>query len=240
MIEVRDVHLRFEDFYLQDINLRIEEGCFFVLMGPTGAGKTVLLEAIAGHHRLQSGTIMMRGHDVTRWLPEERRVGIVYQDYALFPHLSVEENVRFASRYLSDDARRGLEERFGTLVTRLNLRHLLHRKPATLSGGEAQRTALARALLPDPDVVLLDEPLSALDPAFRGDMRDMLGELHAETGKTFVVVTHDFAEARELGSKGAILNQGRIAQAGTIEELFEAPVDEFVARFTGVSRRARG
>jgi len=234
MIRLTGVHLRFDEFYLQNINLEVGEGCFFVVMGPTGAGKTVLLEAIAGHHQVEAGTVVLRGQDVTRRSPEERRIGIVYQDYALFPHLSVAENILFARPYLGAVARSGHQIRFEELVTRLNLRHLLHRKPLTLSGGEAQRTALARALLPDPDVILLDEPLSALDPAFRGEMRDMLKRLQRETGKTFIVVTHDFSEARDLGSRGAIMNLGQIVQQGPIEELFTRPANDFVARFVGV------
>ncbi len=238
MIRLVGVCLRFEEFFLQDINLEIEEGCFFILMGPTGAGKTVLLEAVAGHHNLKSGKVFLRGQDVTHLPPEERRIGIVYQDYALFPHMSVEDNIRFAVPYMGERARLGQPERFKNLVSRLNLAHLLHRRPSTLSGGEAQRTALARALFSDPDLVLLDEPLSALDPAFRGELRDMLKSLHTETGKTFIVVTHDFSEARELGSRGAVMNQGRIAQQGSIEEIFAEPSEEFVARFVGARHRS--
>jgi molybdate/tungstate transport system ATP-binding protein len=236
MIRLEGVYLHFDEFFLRDINLRIEEACFFVLMGPTGAGKTVLLEAIAGHHKIQKGSVFLRSQDVTRHSPEQRRIGIVYQDYALFPHLSVAENILFALPYMKAEVRAGHERRFEELVTRLNLGHLLHRKPLTLSGGEAQRTALARALLPDPDLILLDEPLSALDPAFRGEMRDMLKDLQRETGKTFIVVTHDFGEARDLGRRGAIMNQGQIIQQGTIEELFTQPANDFVARFVGLTR----
>ncbi|HPE36628.1 MAG TPA: ATP-binding cassette domain-containing protein [Spirochaetales bacterium] len=239
MISVRGLSLRFEGFRLDDINLDIEEGCFFIVMGPTGAGKTVLLEAIAGHHALDSGSVSLRGVDVTRLPPEARRVGIVYQDYALFPHLNVERNIRFAEAYLGDDEADARGLRFRRLVERLDIGHLLGRKPGTLSGGESQRVALARALLPDPDLVLLDEPLSALDPAFRGELRDMLKDIHRDTGTTFVAVTHDFDEARDLGTRGAVMNRGRIVQDGSIADIFERPNDEFVARFVGASARAR-
>ncbi|HUW69101.1 MAG TPA: ATP-binding cassette domain-containing protein [bacterium] len=146
------------------------------------------------------------------------------------------ENIRFAERYMKAASRDGMQERFASLVSRLDLGHLLHHHPDTLSGGEAQRTSLARALFPDPDVILLDEPLSTLDPAFRGDTRDMLKSLQAETGKTFIVVTHDFLEAQELGSCCAIMNHGRILQHGSIDELFTRPADDFIARFVGVPR----
>jgi molybdate/tungstate transport system ATP-binding protein len=233
VIEINDLAVCLGEFRLREITLSIEEGAFFALMGPTGSGKTVLLEAIAGLVPIQSGSIRLKQRDITRLPPEKRGVGIMYQDYALFPHLTVAGNITFGLRYGAHDGHKA-EKRFATLVDALGIGHVLQRYPETLSGGELQRAALARALIVEPRVVLLDEPLSALDPNFREDIRAMLGEIHHSLGVTFVMVTHDFAEALSLASRAAVMHDGMIRQVGTVKEIFRKPTSSFVADFVGM------
>ncbi len=233
MIRTEGLNIHLGDFHLRDITLSIAENQFFVLMGPTGAGKTVLLEALAGLVPTRSGRILINGRDVTRFPPEKRGVSIVYQDYALFPHLSVGKNIFYGVHYHridKDIARR----RFSELVEQLNIGHIVKRRPGTLSGGELQRVALARALMVNPDVILLDEPLSALDPVFREEIRIMLKTLHSTSRTTFFMVTHDFAEALSLADRAAIMNQGEIEQAGSMQDIFSRPESTFVADFVGM------
>ncbi|MCK9276036.1 MAG: ABC transporter ATP-binding protein [Syntrophales bacterium] len=233
MIETRNLTVRLGEFYLQDINISIGRNEFFVLMGPTGAGKTVLLEAIAGLIAVDQGSIRIGVKEVTALAPERREVGIVYQDYSLFPHMTVRENIVYGLRYhkiKKSDAK----GKFERLVSELNLSHLLNRLATNLSGGENQRVALARALMIEPLVLLLDEPLSALDPRFREEIRENLKSLHKNSDTTFLMVTHDFAEALSLADRAAIMNNGRIEQEGTVEEIFRKPSSTFVADFVGM------
>ncbi|MBN2418217.1 MAG: ABC transporter ATP-binding protein [Deltaproteobacteria bacterium] len=233
MITISGVNIRLGQFNLRNIELTIKKHEFFILMGPTGAGKTVLLEAIAGLIPVTDGTIAVKGRDVTRLPPEKRKVGIVYQDYCLFPHLTVQENIIFGVRYQLID-KSLVHTRFDRLVKLLNLSHLLQRLPVNLSGGENQRVALARALMVEPEVLLLDEPLSALDPRFREEIRHGLKELHANSNITFLMVTHDFAEALSLADRAAVMNDGKICQSGKVNDLFQKPQSEFVADFVGM------
>jgi molybdate/tungstate transport system ATP-binding protein len=240
MITLRNISVEYADFQLKNVSLKIEAGEFFVLMGPTGAGKTVLLEAIAGLAPLASGEVLLDGRDISTLPPEKRGIGLVYQDYALFPHLTVEQNIRFGLRYshrrgLAEDGNESSAEAyFHRLTKQLDLEHLLHRKPPTLSGGEAQRAALARALIIRPRLLLLDEPLSALDAAFREEIRKQLRYLHRETGTTFLMVTHDFHDALALGTRAAVIHNGRVEQTGSVREIYRRPASHFVARFVGM------
>ncbi|MBW1800915.1 MAG: ATP-binding cassette domain-containing protein [Deltaproteobacteria bacterium] len=186
MIRIDHLNIRLKDFRLRDINLSVEENTFFVLMGPTGAGKTVLLEAIAGLIPLKSGRIYARDREINGLPPEKRGVGIVYHDHALFPHLTVMENIMYGLRFHRID-RAGAEKRCERLIDILNLSHILKRLPTNLSGGEKQRVALARALVVQPEVLLLDEPLSALDPNFREEVRNALKALHRSSKITFLI-----------------------------------------------------
>jgi molybdate/tungstate transport system ATP-binding protein len=233
MIRIENLFVEFTDFSLSDINLTVEEGTFFILMGPTGAGKTVLLEAIAGLIPVKSGTITIGTTAVTTMPPEKRGVGIMYQDYALFDHLDVEHNIMYGLRYHSLDAKRTARN-FDRLIEELGLSRLLKRSTVNLSGGEKQRVALARALIVEPAILLLDEPLAALDPAFREDIRQALKRLHRESGVTFLMVTHDFSEALSLADKAAVVNRGSIEQIGSIEDIFQRPLSAFVADFVGM------
>jgi molybdopterin-binding protein len=244
MISLQDLNVDLGEFTLKDINLDVRAGEYFILLGPTGAGKTVLLEAIAGLHPVLKGTISVDGKEVTRVKPEKRGVGIVYQDQMLFPHLSVERNIAFGLK-ATKCPKQEVKPRIDDAVALLGIGHLLHREPKTLSGGEKQKVALARALVTRPTVLLLDEPLSALDPHTTERMQHELAELHRRLKITIIHVTHDFEEAEALGDRVAVLNDGRIAQVGRPKEVLRHPVSAFVAEFaltrnvfTGQARQA--
>jgi molybdate/tungstate transport system ATP-binding protein len=231
MIQIQDLCIHFSNFALKNVHINIKKHEFFIILGPTGSGKTVLVESIAGIIPVNSGNILINGHDMTHAPPEKRKVGIVYQDYALFPHMTVLENIQYGLSYhkKSHDDR----QRIHDLMAKTGLLHLSHRKPKYLSGGEKQRIALVRALAVRPSVLLLDEPLSALDPCFRDDIQKLLKMLHEQTGTTFLMVTHNFAEALFLGDQGAVLNNGIVEQCGSVESLYTSPQTLFVARFMG-------
>lgn len=228
MVILNGIEKDFSGFALGPVNLNVPEGSFFMLMGPTGSGKTLILETIAGLSRSESGTVVINGRDVTGVKTGKRGVGIVYQDSALFPHLTVQENIKYGLKW----GREGISvER---IVDMLDLGEMLHRMPGKLSGGEKQRTALARALVTGPEVILLDEPMSSLDPHFRGRLRSELREIHATTGATFIMATHDFSDALSLGTSGAVMNKGRIEQQGAIDDIFFKPATPFMATFVGM------
>jgi len=233
MITIENLHIQLGEFDLHDINLHVAENDFFMLMGPSGAGKTILLEAIAGLVPVKSGRIKVAGQDITQLPPERRGISIVYQDYALFPHLTVANNIRYGLRFQKIKKGEG-DQRLDQLLKLLNLQHLANRSPETLSGGEQQRVAMARALIVNPRILLLDEPLSALDPRLREEFRLVLKRLQQQSTATILMVTHDFAEALALGHQGAIINAGRIEQSGSMEELFQRPQSTLVADFVGM------
>jgi len=189
---------------------------------------------VAGLARLDSGTVEIDGRDVTALPPEQRKVSLVYQDHALFPHLTVLHNVMYGQRYHGIAREEGRREARILLET-LGLAHLENRKPLRLSGGEKQRTALARALACRPDVVLLDEPLSSLDPQFRGELRRTLKDIHEKSGTTFLMVTHDFTDAMILAERGAVIKDGALHQQDTVANIFRRPASPFVASFVGMT-----
>jgi molybdate/tungstate transport system ATP-binding protein len=233
MITLENLHIELGEFQLHNINLHIEENDFFMLMGPSGAGKTVLLEAIAGLVTPQQGRIKVAGEDITDLPPEQRGISIVYQDYALFPHLNVADNIRYGLHFHQRDKQAG-EKQLQELLDLFDLQHLEKRYPGTLSGGEQQRVAMARAMIINPQVLLLDEPLSALDPRLREEFRQILKQLQQNTTATILMVTHDFAEALALGGRGAVIHRGRVEQVGTMEDLFQRPQSTTVADFVGM------
>jgi putative spermidine/putrescine transport system ATP-binding protein len=216
------------------IDLEIAEGEFFTMLGPSGSGKTTLLRMIAGFERPDRGTVELAGADVTRVPPYLRNVNTVFQDYALFPHMTVLENVEYGLRVhkVARSDRRARAERALDLV---RLTGLGGRPPVQLSGGQRQRVALARAIVNEPEVLLLDEPLGALDLKLRQEMQTELKRIQREVGITFVYVTHDQEEALTMSDRIAVMNQGRIEQLGSPAHVYEQPATEFVAGFIGVS-----
>jgi len=213
---------------VREVSLDIERGSFFSLLGPSGCGKTTTLRLIAGFETPSAGEIWLNGARIDRLPPYRRNVNTVFQNYALFPHLTVRGNVEFGLRRAGDAA-----ERVHQVLEQLQLLEKESRKPAQLSGGERQRVALARALVLAPDVLLLDEPLSALDPQLRKQVRAELKELQRRTGVTFLFVTHDQEEALALSDRIAVMNAGEVEQAGTPQELYQKPRSRFVASFLG-------
>jgi putative spermidine/putrescine transport system ATP-binding protein len=216
------------------VDLEVAEGEFFTLLGPSGSGKTTLLRLIAGFERPDSGTVELGGVDVTRQPPYARDVNTVFQDYALFPHMSVIENVGYGLkiRKVAKAERRLRAERVLDMV---RLSGLEDRKPLQLSGGQRQRVALARAIVNEPEVLLLDEPLGALDLKLRQEMQTELKRIQQEVGITFVYVTHDQEEALTMSDRLAVVRSGQVEQVGTPVEVYERPATEFVAGFIGVS-----
>ncbi len=216
------------------IDLEIAAGEFFTLLGPSGSGKTTTLRVIAGFERPDAGRVELQGVDVTNVAPSQRAVNTVFQDYALFPHMSVAENVAYGLR-VKGMSRRDRRARTEAVLERVRLPGLGDRKTAQLSGGQRQRVALARAIVNEPPVLLLDEPLGALDLKLRQEMQIFLKELQRELAITFVYVTHDQEEALTMSDRLAVFNEGRIEQAGTPAEVYEHPGTEFVAGFVGIS-----
>ena len=233
MIQISDICLDFPGFSLGPLSLEVESGAFFGLMGPTGSGKTLLLESLAGLVKPDNGTIVINKRDITREPPERRGMGLVYQDNALFPHMTVFENIVFGQRYHKINKEEGARYAY-ELMEMLGILHLENRKPETLSGGEKQRTAMARALACWPDIVLLDEPLSSLDPQFREGLRRNLKALHEKSGALFFMVTHDFVDALTLTDSAAVICNGVIEQSGATIDIFHRPSTAFIADFVGM------
>lgn len=217
---------------LEAINVLIEEKEFFTLLGPSGCGKTTLLRMIAGFEHPTTGEIRLHGKDVANLPPRERPVNMVFQNYALFPHLTVSQNVAFGLEMLRWK-KADITARVQETLSLVKLGHFANRKPAQLSGGQQQRVALARALAPRPQVLLLDEPLSALDLKLRKEMQFELKRLQRETGITFILVTHDQEEALAMSDRIAVMNTGRVQQIGTPEDIYDHPTNRFVADFIG-------
>ncbi|MDR2111172.1 MAG: ABC transporter ATP-binding protein [Spirochaetaceae bacterium] len=223
----------FGDFrVLNNIGLEIKKGEFFSLLGPSGCGKTTLLRIIAGFESPDTGTVTIDGADVLPLPPNHRQVNTVFQNYALFPHLSVVENVAFPLR-IKKTSNSLVRSQVGEYLKLVQLEAHAHKKPNQLSGGQKQRVAIARALINDPRVLLLDEPLSALDAKLRQHMLIELDEIHDKIGITFIYVTHDQQEALSVSDRIAVMNQGDVLQVGTPHEIYESPATDFVARFIG-------
>lgn len=232
MIEIKNLSIDLGEFFLKDINLAIGDGEYFVILGPTGAGKTVLLECIAGLHRIKKGEIWLGRNDITHRTPEEREMGYVPQDYVLFPFLNVLDNIAFGLEK-AKHTKAEIQERVQTMARLMGISHLLYRDTRSLSGGEKQRAALARALAPSPKILLLDEPLSALDLQTSKYLRMELRRIHRELGVTTIHITHDLMEAIEMADRVAIIQNGGVAQVTRAEKLLFYPEGEGVSDFIG-------
>ena len=233
MLRIAGLAKRLGDFALDGVDLTVADGEYFVVLGPTGAGKTILLETLAGIYSPDAGTIDLDGRDITRTDPKDRGIGMVYQDYMLFPHLTVGENIGFGLKQMKAESAR-IRESVQETAALLGIGHLLERTTGTLSGGEQQRAAIARALVLRPRVLLLDEPLSALDTVTRERLRRELKAIHRTTGTTVIHITHHFEDIFALADRVAVMQDGRIVQTGTPDEVFRRPATEFVAAFTGM------
>ena len=239
MLTIESLSKNLGEFALTDVSLSVADGEYFIVLGPTGAGKTILLETIAGIYTPDAGRIFLNDRDITDVPAKDRNIGMVYQDYMLFPHLTVEENIGFGLKSRRADPaliRRKVQES----AELLNISHLLHRYPGTLSGGEQQRAAIARALVMEPDALLLDEPLSALDVKTRENLRAELARIHKATGTTIIHITHNFEEVFDLADRVAIMRGGDVVQVGTPEEIFRRPNSDFVAGFVGIENLFSG
>ena len=233
MVELRRVTKRFDSFTaVHEVSLEIQRGEFLTLLGPSGCGKTTLLRMISGFEQPTEGTVWLDGQDVTQLPPYRRNVNQVFQSYALFPHLTVFENIAFGLRMKGDD-RQQVAEKVQRGIELVSLQGKEEQKPSALSGGQKQRVALARAVVCEPKVLLLDEPLSALDAKLRRQMQIELKQLQRRLGITFVFVTHDQEEALTMSDRIAVVAEGRIEQLGTADEIYHQPQSRFVAEFIG-------
>lgn len=239
MIKVKNLSKKLGDFTLEDIELSVKEGEYFCILGPTGSGKTILLETIAGIYNPDTGSIIINGNDVSSLLPKDRNISMVYQDFMLFPNMDVRKNIAFGLYYNGFDKSQ-ITELAEETAEMLGIRHLLDRHPSTLSGGEKQRSAIARAIITEPKLLLLDEPLSALDTVTKVKLRQELSRIHQLKKTTTIHVTHSFEEAFALSDRIAVMHGGKILQIGTPDEVFRKPNSTFVADFVGVENLFHG
>ncbi|MCB9002038.1 MAG: ABC transporter ATP-binding protein [Bacteroidales bacterium] len=232
MIELQSISKKFGDFALENINFEVDEGEYFMLLGPSGAGKSMLLEIIAGLVKPDSGAVWLNGNDITDMPTRKRKFGLVFQEFTVFPHMSVFDNIAYPLKRLRY-SRSELNSRVAELAKQFSIEKLLSRFPENLSGGEKQRMVLARTLACKPKLLLLDEPLSSVDVQLSMELRSLLRSINAQ-GQTIIHVTHDYEEAISLATRVAVINAGKIEQMGSARDVFQNPKSEFIARFTGV------
>ncbi|MDZ7634529.1 MAG: ABC transporter ATP-binding protein [Bacteroidales bacterium] len=232
MLRTERLSKRIDSFSLREISLEVARGDYYVLLGRSGAGKTQLLELICGLTPPDSGRIFLEGEEITNKRVQERGIGLVFQDLALFPHYSVKDNIMYPLKIMKMSLKERVD-RVQRTAQEMNITGLLLRKPNNLSGGEKQRVALARTLVTQPKILLLDEPMASVDASLKDDIRRMLRRLN-RNGQTIIHVTHDFGEAISLASRVGVMHNGRIIQEGTPLEVFNHPVNRFVARYAGI------
>jgi len=232
MLKLININRRLGDFALKDINLDIHEGQYYVLLGRSGSGKTQLLELIAGLGHPDNGSIVLDNVNITRQRIQDRKIGIVFQDYAVFPHMTVFGNIAYPLKVRSID-KKSITEKVEQAAITMNIRHLLERSTDKLSGGELQRVALARTLITSPRLLLLDEPFSSLDTSLKDDLKRLLRILN-KSGQTIIHVTHDYGDALSLAKRVGVIHNGSIIQEGSVDEVFKNPSNRFVARYAGI------
>lgn len=231
-LQTEKISKQLEAFALRDISITIRKGDYYVLLGRSGAGKTQLLELLCGLSTPDEGKIFLNGEEITNKRVQDRNIGLVFQDFALFPHYTVRANIAYHLVVKGLD-KKETDKLVEEAATEMNIGHLLSRRPRYLSGGEKQRVALARTLVTKPEVLLLDEPMASVDASLKDNIRRLLRRLNRE-GQTIIHVTHDFNEAISLASRVGVIHNGRIIQEGTPMEVFTFPVNRFVARYAGV------
>ena len=235
-LELKGVEKYYGDFHaIKGINLNIQKGEFIVFVGPSGCGKSTLLRMIAGLEDINGGDLVLDGKNITDMLPSKRDLAMVFQSYALYPHMTVEENMSFALRIQKEDPA-VIKDKVAKAAEKLNLTDYLKRTPKELSGGQRQRVAIGRAIVRSPKVFLFDEPLSNLDAALRGQTRVEIAHLHRELNATSIYVTHDQVEAMTLADRVVVMQAGVIEQCGTPMELYDRPANKFVAQFIGMPK----
>jgi len=239
MITLENVSHEWGDFSINNVSFSVNEGEYFVILGPTAAGKTLILETIAGFYIPRRGNIFLNGKNSTHIPPEKRNIGFVYQDYSLFPHMTVKENIAFGLK-MRKLPKREVETKVQSIMNSMDVSYLEDRPPSTLSGGEQQRVALARALVIDPEILLLDEPLSALDPRTQESLREELRRIHKVRATTTIHVTHSQGEALALADRIGVIMNGEVTQVGTPHKIFNEPVSEEMAIFVGVENVIKG
>jgi molybdate/tungstate transport system ATP-binding protein len=231
MLILKNIFKKLGSFNLSDISLEVPEGTYYVLLGRSGSGKTQLLELIAGLNSPDSGQIWLDGEDITSMKMQKRGVGLVFQDYAIFPNMTVFGNIAY-SLESNKTGKKVIKDEVSRIAAELNISHLLGRDTGHLSGGELQRVALARTLITSPRLLLLDEPMASIDASLKDDIKRLLRRLNSK-GLTIIHVTHDYREAVSLASKVGVIHNGRIIQEGKPDEVFHKPVNKFVARYAG-------
>jgi molybdate/tungstate transport system ATP-binding protein len=236
MLILKNISVEVGNFRLKNVSFTVEKGEYFVILGPSGVGKSLLLETIAGLWRPSSGTIALRGRNITSERIQNRNISIVYQDSDLFPHMSVRENIAYP---LKSRGEANIAEKVLRAAEMVGIQDKFHRKPATLSGGEYQRVSLARSIAADPDIVLLDEPLSSLDSKACNELRALLRAINRR-GITVVHVTHDYEEAIAVATKIGIMENGELVHVDSPEEIFRHPKSEFIAHFIGIKNFFKG
>ncbi|HML04914.1 MAG TPA: ATP-binding cassette domain-containing protein [Methanobacterium sp.] len=238
-LEVKDLNVDLGEFHLKSINLKIEKNEYMVIIGPTGSGKSVLLETIAGFYKQNSGQVFLEGRDISNLEAEKRGISIVYQDYVLFPNMNVFENIAYGLKKKIKD--KGIiNSKVFEIAELLKINHLLDRDPETLSGGEKQRTAIARSLIVEPNLLLMDEPFSAVDIETHAILTTLIKNVISNYQTTVIHVTHNFDDVWNLAESVAVMKDGKILQQGIVNEVFSKPSHKFVAEFVGVQNVFRG
>jgi ABC-type sugar transport system ATPase subunit len=232
MLRLININRRLGNFALTGINLELSYGQYYVLLGRSGSGKTQLLELIAGLEHPDTGTILLDDEDITRKRIQDRKIGIVFQDYAVFPHMNVFCNIAYPLRVRKEN-KKSIALKVEKAASAMNIHHILERRTDKLSGGELQRVALARTLITSPRLLLLDEPLSSLDTSLKDDLKRLLRNLNRD-GQTIIHVTHDYGDAISLAKRVGVIHNGKIIQEGSVNEVFNNPHNRFVARYAGI------